>query len=611
MNIRRSFRLIALLVVLVLGIGVLRNELILGGDIGHVVTPPRCKVTYSLGTFLLVNEDNLAKMGLDIFLDIGTQDPGVVRAEVTITKDLQRNMGEVEEKLAAIFQKNLKGLESMVTVRYTGELEIEYDEKKVYVGGIWVKDGFGYVYYNVDRTCAKDLGFLLTDFHPGEKHPKGIIGWELIGNYDDQGEEKRFSFQVSVQTYGKTFNEIKDKFIEELNNKLAEQGLKDKVSVEFVEMGQKDKTCGEKFKKLSEGQKTEEKITPSCTYEDKNRQMQALTYVWITTNKEAIYGAYTLTDPFLVSWPQVQAPREQPEEMALIPAGSFEMGDSFSEGASDERPVHTVTVSAFYMDRYEVSNDEMVEVMQWAYDNGKITVTESTVRNATGDQQELLDLDGSDCRITWSGSAFGLKSEKGSGYPCVEVTWYGAAAFCNYRSEKEGLTPCYDLDDWSCNWSANGYRLPTEAQWEYAARGGVTGHRFPWSDTDTIQHSRANYESNCDYSYDTSPTRGFHPDYDNDPEPYTSPVGSLAPNGYGLYDMAGNVWEWCWDRYDSDYYLSSPGSDPRGPVSGSSRVVRGGGWYSYASHCRVALRPYASPVLSASYLGFRLVRTAP
>lgn len=307
------------------------------------------------------------------------------------------------------------------------------------------------------------------------------------------------------------------------------------------------------------------------------------------------------------SWAQAEAPEEPLEGMVLIPAGSFQMGDSFSEGYPDELPAHTVTVSAFYMDRYEISNDEMVEVMQWAYDNAKIMVSASTVRNATGDQQELLDLDDYDCRITWSGSAFGLKSAKGSGYPCAEVTWYGAAAFCNYRSEKEGLTPCYDLSDWSCNWSANGYRLPTEAEWERAAHGGAAGHRFPWSDTGTIQHARANYRRSSDFSYDTSPTRGHHPDYDNDPEPYTSPVGSFPPNGYGLYDMAGNVWEWCWDWYGSGYYSGSPGSDPRGPASGSYRVARGGSWENFAFRCRVAHRDGSWPAYSLYSVGFRAV----
>ncbi|NCD33989.1 MAG: hypothetical protein EOL87_11325 [Spartobacteria bacterium] len=252
-----------------------------------------------------------------------------------------------------------------------------------------------------------------------------------------------------------------------------------------------------------------------------------------------------------------------PVGMAAIPGGTFVMG---GEGYTE----HNVTLSPFYMDKTEVTNDEMIRVMQWAYNNGKLYVTTSTVKNNSGNQQELLDLNDSDCRITWDGSSFGMKDAKGSGYPCVEVTWYGACAYANYRSEMEGLTPCYDLSDWSCNWSASGYRLPTEAEWEYAARGGLSGQRFPWGDT--ITHQLANYYSSSSYSYDTSATRGYHPDWDDGGYPYTSPVGTFAPNGYGLYDMAGNLWEWCNDWYSSSYYSSSTSTDPTGPTTGSCRV---------------------------------------
>jgi len=296
-----------------------------------------------------------------------------------------------------------------------------------------------------------------------------------------------------------------------------------------------------------------------------------------------------------------------PSGMAYIPAGSFSMGDNLGDGSSNELPVHSVYVSAFYMDRYEVTNDEMVDVLNWAHGQGKLTVSASTVRNAEGNSQELLDLDSSYCRIEWTGSQFVMKSAKGAGYPCVEVTWYGAVAYCNYRTLKEGggRTPCYNFTDWSCNWSATGYRLPTEAEWEKAARGGLSGQRFPWGAT--IQHSRANYYSSSSYSYDTSPTRGYHPDYDDGGYPYTSPVGVFAANGYGLYDMAGNVWEWCWDWYDSDYYDSSPGTDPRGPATGSLRVGRGGSCSYYANRCRVAFRSNFTPGYGYNILGFRAV----
>jgi formylglycine-generating enzyme required for sulfatase activity len=274
--------------------------------------------------------------------------------------------------------------------------------------------------------------------------------------------------------------------------------------------------------------------------------------------------------------------------MATIPAGSFQMGDSFGEGYSDELPVQTVRVSAFWMDKYEVTKGLWDEVGTWAAANG-------------------YDLEPED----------GLG--RASDHPVYNVSWYEAVKWANARSEREGLEPCYRVSGSvyrsgqsapDCNWSASGYRLPTEAEWEKAARGGAEGRRFPWSDVDTIDHTRANYFSRRDYDYDTSPTRGYHPDYDNDPWPYTSPVGSFAPNGYGLYDMAGNVFEWCWDWYGEATYASSLGSDPRGPASGSLRAFRGGWWSSSAGLCRVAYRYRYWPGSGNDFLGFRLVRTA-
>ncbi len=279
---------------------------------------------------------------------------------------------------------------------------------------------------------------------------------------------------------------------------------------------------------------------------------------------------------------------DAPAGMALIPAGAFQMGDTFDdrhEISGPELPVHTVFVSAFYMDKYEVTKALWDEVMSWSGGNGY--------------------------RFGNSGSG------KSANHPAQTMSWYDAVKWCNARSQKEGRVPAYYIDEALTQvymtgdrtpyvkWNA-GYRLPTEAEWEKAARGGTSGHRFPWSETDTIDHSRANYFSTSGISYDNSSTRGFHPAYAVGGEPYTSPVGSFAANGYGLYDMAGNVWEWCWDWLGS--YASGAETDPRGPNSGLYRVFRGGGWQDPALSCRTAQHGgNLYPMNAINFFGFRSV----
>jgi len=279
-------------------------------------------------------------------------------------------------------------------------------------------------------------------------------------------------------------------------------------------------------------------------------------------------------------------------EFVLIPAGSFQMGDAFSEGWVGERPVHTVNVSAFYMAKYETTKELWDSVRAWGLNNG---------------YPDLRAGNGSD-------------ASKGANHPVHSISWYDMVKWCNARSQKEGLTPCYTVggavfktgEDSSvaCNFAASGYRLPTEAEWEKAARGGLSGKRFPWGDT--ISHSEANYRANGSrYVYDVSLYTSWtdHPDYDDGAWPYSSPVGSFAPNRYGLYDMAGNMWEWCWDWFDSRYYGTSPASDPRGRTSGLDRVFRGGCWFCIANVCRTALRAYYDPTVSNRYFGFRVARS--
>lgn len=272
-----------------------------------------------------------------------------------------------------------------------------------------------------------------------------------------------------------------------------------------------------------------------------------------------------------------------PKDMVLIPAGSFQMGDTFGEGHTRELPVHKVSVSAFYMDKYEVTKALWDEVYMWAVSHG----------------------------YDFENGGRG----KAANHPVHNVDWYDIAKWCNARSEKEGLPPCYTVagsiyrtgqSDPDCNWSANGYRLPTEAEWEKAARGGAEGRRFPWADSDTITHGRANYTSSNGCAYDVSSTPGFHPTYAAGEKPFTSPVGSFPANGYGLYDMAGNVCEWCWDRNHG--YASESQTDPTGPTTGSARLVRGSSWNYYATSCRTAFRDAIGPSHRANYLGFRSVR---
>lgn len=282
-----------------------------------------------------------------------------------------------------------------------------------------------------------------------------------------------------------------------------------------------------------------------------------------------------------------------PAGMTLIPGGSFVMGDAFTnDGDADELPQHLVYVSAFYMDMYEVTKALWDEV--------------------------LADTGGSGYEYMNSGLS------KATNHPAHTETWHDAVKWCNARSERDGLTPVYYTDTGFttlyktgdihpyANWSANGYRLPTEAEWEKAARAGASDTRFPWTDfTNQISWAKANYSAaNNVIGYDLD--AGFHPTFyggGSIPYPYTSPVGYFPPNDYGLYDMAGNVMEWCWDWYSDTYYAVSPGTDPKGPAGPlSDRVQRGGAWSYSAQFARVADRYSWIPNGGYDLVGFRCVR---
>ena len=222
-------------------------------------------------------------------------------------------------------------------------------------------------------------------------------------------------------------------------------------------------------------------------------------------------------------------------------------------------------------------------MFNWAYENDKYETENAATVTNKGDSRELLDLDETNHHVTFdeSSGTFSVTSglgDDGSGgsvdltdYPIFFISWYGAAAFCNYLSEREGLTPCYDLIDWSCDFDANGYRLPTEAEWEYAARY-INGSDF--TDGDWFSSGPAGTQASIlswnSLNSDTTPHCNINTGFRG-----THEVGTKSPNYLGIYDMTGNVWEWCHDWYEDGY---GPGSDidPTGPSSGTLRGYRGG-----------------------------------
>jgi len=276
-----------------------------------------------------------------------------------------------------------------------------------------------------------------------------------------------------------------------------------------------------------------------------------------------------LTAVFVLSAASLYA-QSAPANMVRIQGGTFTMGSPASEpGHDSDEAQHQVTVSSFYMGKYEVTQKEYKEIM-----------------------------------------GVNPSSFKRDNLPVEQVTWYDAVEYCNKRSQKEGLTPAYTINKnqsdpnntsnldtvkWTVNLNrnANGYRLPTEAEWEYACRAGTT---TPFSTGNNITTGQANYNGNNPYNNNAKgENRGK-----------ITPVGSFAPNPWGLYDMHGNVYEWCYDWYGN--YSIDAQTDPRGAVSGAFRVARGGSWNNTAGNARTAYRFAYTPSYRFLNIGFRLVR---
>ena len=305
-------------------------------------------------------------------------------------------------------------------------------------------------------------------------------------------------------------------------------------------------------------------------------------------------------------------------EMVTLPPGSFLMGNTGSArdtqyGNLDESPRHTVTINySFQMGKYEVTNAQYAEVLNWAKGRGYLRNSSGGTYNG-GDVyhngQILLNVNDGDSDINYSGGQFFVESRNNEGqdnHPVNEVSWYGSVAFCNWRSQMDGLPAAYDLNTWTLtNRQGGGYRLPSESEWEYACRGSASNPNryspFSFGDDTSVDLGSCDYSSLFDRYMVWCGNGGG----------WTEEVGSRLPNDYGLYGMHGNLWEWCGDWWHWDYNGAPTGgtawqmqlsSDPH-------RVFRGGVWRGPAERCRSAYRSRLDPSGSSNSIGFRVSRT--
>lgn len=263
---------------------------------------------------------------------------------------------------------------------------------------------------------------------------------------------------------------------------------------------------------------------------------------------------------------------EPPEEFILVKGGVFKLGSDDEHAAADESPVKKISIADFYMSKTEVT---------FASFDAFCEDTE---------------------RIKPDDAEWGRANR-----PVINIDWYDAIEYCNWKSKKDGLKACYkiskknkdpnnncpyDHKKWKveCDWTATGYRLPTEAEWEYAAKGGTESKNYPYAGFDQL-------DPICWYAENS--------------DEMTHPVGGKDANELGFYDMSGNVWEWCWDWYNEETYKKNKGANPKGAKAGKLRVMRGGACENaVVTYMRVANRGYLHPGVGYPCLGFRIVRIA-
>jgi formylglycine-generating enzyme required for sulfatase activity len=325
-----------------------------------------------------------------------------------------------------------------------------------------------------------------------------------------------------------------------------------------------------------------------------------------------------------------------------IPGGEYEMGDHNGHydpsHPNDEIPVHLVKIDSMNMAKTETTNEQFLAFLNSSLSAGTIQVTNSKV-HLTGDTNTLYYTYqyASYYSIGFEGTVFSMTDFR-AGHPVNGVMWTGAALYCNWLSEQNGLLPCYDISTWNCDFTSNGYRLPTEAEWEYAARGGHTNPYLKFENGNTVDINQANLPNSAD-PYETGPyplttPAGFYDGTLKHKSDYNWPGSAQTyqtadgANGFGLYDMQGNVWEFVNDWYGNNYYAQSPYDNPKGPDTGSImpdgkpyRGMRGGNWYNGIDsngvndgHSRVSNRDPSyfrgpqDPLHPWYHVGFRVVR---
>lgn len=293
---------------------------------------------------------------------------------------------------------------------------------------------------------------------------------------------------------------------------------------------------------------------------------------------------------------RIEALSNIPPGMVPVPGGTYQMGDHFGTGSDAERPVHTVGVDSFFMDAREVTNAQYCTFLNsikkegvLSYHSDTKTVHGPAPLNAASEYLQI----GFDIVYDNLLDAFRVKAGRDE-HPVVDVYWIGAVAYCNWRSRQEGLSSWFEIFTGCVSFAVDGYRLPTEAEWEYAARADLRYSIYPWGNE--LDLRKANFNGSGD---------PYEEEY-----PATTPTGYYPPNSYGLFDMAGNASELCYDSYGKNYYLycvdNSIVDNPTGPIVSAAdvkfRVVRGGSWETGPGSVRCSARP------GLGQGGFRCVR---